>query len=250
MLHNVSPYENDFLLASTSAKFRQVQFLDGSPSKLRSCAWSSSGSYIQRIGSYLICKRGNKNHWKPMTCWCGVLEDEVPVRIIASKLEELCEKQTWKGTKYFSTDVFHLNFGFKEQHQFWSQKRQLKKIYLYSLITHSLHKLGGGSIANMPRLVVWTFSGFPGSGWLRGMAMLLPKSLTPFTFGDRVKPLVERDGQVEEGNLSRVWVSKLKTSDKALISQRGNTCLNRFRIQTMDFSAKYLKTIRGFFIIF
>ena len=69
------------------------------------------------------------------------------------------------------------------------------------------------------------------------------------TFGDRVKP-VERDGQVEEGNLSRVWVSKLKTSDKALISQRGNTCLNRFRIQTMDFSAKYLKTIRGFFIIF
>eukprot|EP00434_Breviolum_minutum_P042005 symbB.v1.2.037372.t1/scaffold5501.1/size35064/2 len=33
-------------------RIQQVQFLDGSPSKLRSCAWSSSGSYIQRIGSY------------------------------------------------------------------------------------------------------------------------------------------------------------------------------------------------------
>ena len=107
-----------------------------------------------------------------MTCWCGVLEDEVPVRIIASKLEELCEKQTWKGTKYFSTDVFHLNFGFKEQHQFWSQKRQLQKIYLYSLITHSLHKLGGVNSEHAT-------AGSPGSGWLRGMAMLLPKSLTP-----------------------------------------------------------------------
>ena len=34
------------------------------------------------------------------------------------------------------------------------------------------------------------------SNELARMAMLLPKSLTPFTFGDRVKPLVERDGQV------------------------------------------------------
>lgn len=79
--------------------------------------------------------------------------------------------------------------------------------------------------------------------------MLLPKSLTPFTFGDRVKPLVERDGQVEEGNLGRVGVSKLKTSDKALISQIGNTCLNRFRIQTVDFpgfSSKVSYIIRGY----
>lgn len=34
------------------------------------------------------------------------------------------------------------------------------------------------------------------SNELARMAMLLPKSLTPFTYGDRVKPLVERDGQV------------------------------------------------------
>lgn len=196
---------------------------------------------------------------KPMTCWCVFFFGGVVGRWWSTQWELLLPSlKCWVQNKhekvlirYFSTAVFHLNFGFKEKHQLWSQKRQVKKINLYSLISHKL----GGSIANKPtsRLVVCTFSGFPGSSWLRGMAMLLPKSLTPFTFGDRVKPLVERDGQVEEGNLGRVGVSKLKTSDTALISQIGNTCLNRFRIQTVDvpgFSSKVSYIIRGYSHLF
>ena len=150
-----------------------------------------------------------KNHGSPMTCWCGFGGGvgrwwKSPVRIIASKLEVLGEKQTWKGTnQILQHSCFPSEFWVQRKTPvFEAKKGNLKRsIYIHSSVI--VYTKLGGSIANKPtsRLVVCTFSGFPGSGWLRGMAMLLPKSLTPFTFGDRVKPLVERDGQVEEGNL-------------------------------------------------
>ena len=93
-----------------------------------------------------ICKKVERKISKimgsPMTCWCGFGGGvgrwwKSPVRIIASKLEVLGEKQTWKGTnQILQHSCFPSEFWVQRKTPvFEAKKGNLKRsIYIHSSV--------------------------------------------------------------------------------------------------------------------